>query len=164
MTLSPQEILSIKLDKNDADAETIGQYLFSLTRKVWQEEEDFDGKRPFGNSGWTDDIVHALILNGVLRGELDEYGRIDDYDRLELNILMGDLFSFLYNADYTTLVLPPAPKDHILVAVGPSFTAENNIIYDYEDKLLSKDEALSIAAERNEDLGREDWYVFHVAQ
>lgn len=146
---TPQEILSITLDKNDANANTIGQYLFTLTRKVWDEEETFSGYRPFGNSGWTDTIIHALILNDVISGELDEYGRVDDFNLKQLNEVMSSVFDFLYNADYSSIKLPPAPKDHHIIELGSTWGISNAIL-NYDEDPMSKETAEGEAKLRNE--------------
>lgn len=162
MTKTPQEILAITLDKNDAEVETIGQYLFRLAYKVWDEEETFSGHRPFGNSGWTDDIIHALILSGELSGQLDEYGRIDDYDRKQLALIMSDVFDFLHNADYSTIKLPPAPRDHHLIEIDTVFGIEN-AISNYDDEPLSKEIAEAEAKIRNESGDYEGtWFVVKI--
>lgn len=59
------------LTGNDAQAETVRDYLTSLLLAVWDEEEGFSGKRPFGNSGWSSDIIDALIA-ADLAGEDDD--------------------------------------------------------------------------------------------
>lgn len=65
-------ILEIKLKQNDANAETIGDYLKKLLIKLWIDEEEFSGKRPFGNSGWKYIIYETLIENKIISGELDD--------------------------------------------------------------------------------------------
>lgn len=69
-------ILDINMQENDAGASTIREYLKTLLTTLWEEGEGFDGKRPFGNSGWEYDLYKALIKAGVCGGEFDEYGCI----------------------------------------------------------------------------------------
>lgn len=45
-------ILDTPMQENDADAATIRDYLKALLLRLWEQGEGFDGKRPFGNSGW----------------------------------------------------------------------------------------------------------------
>lgn len=59
-------VLDVKMPENDANAETIREYFLKLLSKVWKEEEGFDGKRPFGNSGWTSEVYNALYLSGMI--------------------------------------------------------------------------------------------------
>lgn len=69
-------ILEIKLKENDANAETIGDYLKALLIKLWKDEESFSGKRPFGNSGWQYIVYESLIENNIINGDIDEDGFI----------------------------------------------------------------------------------------
>jgi len=62
---------------------TIRQYLFNLLRTLWDEGESFSGKRPFGNRGWEYDLYKPLIVAGVIEGEIDEYGSIEECDEDE---------------------------------------------------------------------------------
>lgn len=54
-------LLDVPMQRNDAGAKTIGDYLKALLARVWEEEEGFSGKRPFGNSGWKDEVFQALF-------------------------------------------------------------------------------------------------------
>lgn len=79
--MTSAEILAITLEQpNDAEAFTIRDYLVKLMADVWRYRECFDGKRPFGNSGWQYDIYKALILANAVDGSLDEYGSVDEID------------------------------------------------------------------------------------
>ena len=55
---------------------TIRDYLHLLLKTLWKEGESFSGKRPFGNSDWEDDLFKPLVVNGFVRGEVDEEGYI----------------------------------------------------------------------------------------
>lgn len=74
------KLIDIPMAENDAEAKTIGEYLKKLFCELWGEGEGFSAKHPFGNSGWQYDIYAALIKAGVVDGELDEYGCVDDVD------------------------------------------------------------------------------------
>ena len=76
---TPAEILALPMQPNDANAPTILAYLKELLRKLWQEGEGFSGKRPFGNSGWEDDLLLALLKGDAISGvHYDDYWDIDD--------------------------------------------------------------------------------------
>lgn len=45
---------------------TVREYLRNLVQSVWDEKESFDGKRPFGNSGWEFDIFFPLAVAGFI--------------------------------------------------------------------------------------------------
>lgn len=47
-----KEYAKIPIQENDAGAKTIGEYLKKLLLTLWDEEDGFSGKRPFGNSSW----------------------------------------------------------------------------------------------------------------
>lgn len=63
------------------DHGTVRDMLFKLLSTLWSEVEDFDGKRPFGDSGWIWDIFFALANAGVVQfGEPDDEGGYDPTD------------------------------------------------------------------------------------
>jgi hypothetical protein len=45
---------------------TIRDYFKLILLKLWKEDECFDGKRPFGNSGWQEQIHKLLEEKGYL--------------------------------------------------------------------------------------------------
>ena len=65
----------------DLDKEmTIKEFLKKLLLTLWDEEEMFSGKRPFGNSGWKYDIYKCLIRNKIIDGKSDEDDYVDECD------------------------------------------------------------------------------------
>jgi hypothetical protein len=74
------EILALPMPENDANAPTVGGYLTALLREVWTEQDGFSGKRPFGNSGWDADLMLPLVTAGLITGEVDEEGYLEEYD------------------------------------------------------------------------------------
>lgn len=78
--LTAQEVLELPLEENDSEADTIRGYLKALLKTLWEEEEGFSSKRPFGNSGWKHDFDKSLIEAGAVKGELDEDGYVEDAD------------------------------------------------------------------------------------
>lgn len=83
-----QEILDIPMKENDAGAETIGEYLTSLLSILWFEKERFSGKRPFGNSGWEDEIYHALAYANAIKADFCEWEYEDA--KVEVEVLGFD--------------------------------------------------------------------------
>ena len=77
-----QAVLACPMDisGNDVGAATVGEYLAQLLVQVWIEEEGFDGKRPFGNSGWKAEVWVALIRHGLVLGTLNEDGYVESLD------------------------------------------------------------------------------------
>lgn len=86
MTMTPQEVLLLPMQKNDSGALTIGGYLQALLLRLWEEEESFGGKRPFGNSCWKRDlfqpIAKALGKWDEVRGGHLGKADIEIYDQL----------------------------------------------------------------------------------
>lgn len=73
-------VLDLPMGENDAQAGTIREYLIALLAALWDEQEGFSGKRPFGNSGWDCDLMVPLIRAGLIDGRLDEDGYIEEVD------------------------------------------------------------------------------------
>ena len=73
----PHRILHLPMGDNDADAATIGEYLGLLLSTLWLQQDEFSGKRPFGNSDWQYVVYLALAKAGIIDIQLDEDGYID---------------------------------------------------------------------------------------
>jgi len=89
--------LEVRFDSGAGDNITVRDYLHKLLTRVWQLDEDFNGKRPFGNSGWDFDIYAPLIKAGFIAGEVDEHGDIGEFDR---DIAAGYVFDLIDAAFY----------------------------------------------------------------
>jgi hypothetical protein len=68
---TPQELLDLALPENDSGASTVRGYLVALLTRLWQEDECFSGKRPFGNGSWQSDIYDAMAKAGIVAGDHD---------------------------------------------------------------------------------------------
>lgn len=72
---------SLEFYCNDLDKKiSIHDYLIELLKTLWEEQDEFSGKRPFGNSGWDYDLIGCLIANNIIEGKLDEYGYVIEGD------------------------------------------------------------------------------------
>lgn len=78
--MTGSEILALPMSINDAGATTVRAYLTALLVTLWQKDEGFSGKRPFGNSGWKYDVYKALVDGGAVTGKLDSDGYIETVD------------------------------------------------------------------------------------
>lgn len=78
--LSAADILACPMDDNDAGVDTVRGYLGALLAELWRWGEEFNGKRPFGNSGWDHELFAALAKHGHITGTFDEDGYLDDVD------------------------------------------------------------------------------------
>lgn len=74
------EILDLPMGENDAGANNIREYLKALLMTLWEKEEGFSGKRPFGNSGWQNEIMTALVKGGAVPGKLDADGYLESVE------------------------------------------------------------------------------------
>lgn len=79
-----KEVINTKMVDNDANAETIKDYLRAILSNLWQEKESFSGKRPCGNSGWEYYLYDSLVLSGHIDGE------VEDGEIIERDIEAGD--------------------------------------------------------------------------
>lgn len=92
---TPQQILALPMQENDAGAATIRDYLIALLAMLWDEKEGFNGKRPFGNSDWDGHLVIALVRAGLVDGEIDEDGYLDGCDDDAVEELIADAIQAL---------------------------------------------------------------------
>lgn len=92
---TPQQVLDLELPENDANAPTVRAYLGTLLMNVWIDGEGFNGKRPFGNSGWQGDFDRAFIRAGWVDGTLDEDGYVDSIEDEQVDRLMRDAIKSL---------------------------------------------------------------------
>ena len=81
--MTNEEILNLPMQRNDADADTIRDYLKALLRLVWVENEGFNGKRPFGNSGWEREIAETLVINNLANGNITIYDGFTEVDNID---------------------------------------------------------------------------------
>jgi hypothetical protein len=85
----------------DFDNMNVIDWLHELLKTLWIEEEGFSGKYPFGNSGWSSDLVYSLIecgyiplLEGVVCSDDDwpDYS----YDEKEADRLIRELIQYVF--------------------------------------------------------------------
>lgn len=160
-TYTPQEILALPMEENDAEAATIGQYFTALLHTLFIETEGFSGKRPFGNSGWDTDIDKALIRADAIWGTFDEDGYIEDYDSAAASAIVFDTIAFLHKADWKTLTLPVEPTDWYVVYLDVDKFGSPTLT-DYCKAPLTEKEAKRLAQEMNGDDGGTEWKAIHI--
>lgn len=94
--MKDKEILELKFYSNDLDEEiTIKDFFKTLLKKLFEEQENFSGKRPFGNSDWCGDLCVCLIENKIVNGKIDEYGYIEECDWGYFDIVIERLIDSL---------------------------------------------------------------------
>lgn len=72
-----REVLNLPMQRNDAEAATVGDYLTALLSDLWRWGEDFNCKRPFGNSSWQYELYEALVRGSLIEGVFDEDGYLE---------------------------------------------------------------------------------------
>ena len=78
---SSKNIGSLKFFCRDLDKTiSIRNYLKKLLTTLLVEQDEFSGKRPFGNSGWIYDIMACLISHKIIPGVLDDEGCVIEGD------------------------------------------------------------------------------------
>lgn len=77
--------LEIRFDSDAGDNLTIREYLEKLLSTLWDKQERFSGKRPFGNSGWEYDLYKPLIESKLIKGKIDGCGDISSVDKTKAN-------------------------------------------------------------------------------
>ena len=97
--MSYKDYTKIPMQKNDAGAKTVGEYFKILLLTLWDEEDGFSGKRPFGNSGWKYEVYTALVSAGVVDGKIDEDGYLGDVDCSAADGICREIISGIFNTE-----------------------------------------------------------------
>lgn len=91
--------LDVKLH-GEFDDETVRSYLCLLLTALWEEKEAFNGKYPFGDSGWEYDLYAPLVKAGFIKGSLDEYADghvyVEDFNKKDADAFIEDLILFVF--------------------------------------------------------------------
>lgn len=72
---------------------TIYQWFNVIIWHLWVQGEEFDSKRPFGNSDWKHDILVALVKHGEIDGTYDsdfDIVEIDSFSKAEADQIIFD--------------------------------------------------------------------------
>lgn len=97
--MSYKDYIKIPMQENDAGAKTVGEYFKILLMTLWEEEDGFSGKRPFGNSGWKYEVYTALVSAGVVSGTLDEDGYLEDADCSAADKICREIILGVFNTE-----------------------------------------------------------------
>ncbi len=87
--------LNLIFDSNAGDSLSIRDYLYTLLVTLWNENEAFSGKQPFGDSGWEYDLYLPLIKAGYIHGVIDEYGCIELVDSENGHNFVSNLIRYM---------------------------------------------------------------------
>ena len=98
--MNKADVLDLKIESDDHPEDlTIRGYLHLLLTTLWEEGESFNGKRPFGNSGWEYDLYLPLVKADVVNGTLDEDGYLDECDNKSADALVFELINECFFGD-----------------------------------------------------------------
>jgi hypothetical protein len=86
-------------DGNDADADTVREYLAALLEELWRAGDDFSPKRPFGTGGWQDQVYAALARAGHIDSRFDSGGWLEWADRDHGDDLISSAIEALRTGD-----------------------------------------------------------------
>lgn len=90
--LTDPKTLDFVFYASDIDEQvTIREYLRRLLSTLWKKGEDFNSKRPFGNSGWEWSLYEAVVRAGKVEGTFYEDGGLNTFDRDAANRLIFEL-------------------------------------------------------------------------
>jgi hypothetical protein len=67
-----QQVLNCPVATEDGSTTAIRDYLVELLAALWDQGEQFSGKRPLGDSGWEYDLLRALGRAGFIAYQEDK--------------------------------------------------------------------------------------------
>lgn len=95
--MTNKEILKLEFNRGDMpNTNTLGDYLKKLFKTLWQEGEDFNSKRPLGNSDWQWEVYYVLVKNNIVEGTIDKYDCIDTVDFYSADKVILGLIDYLF--------------------------------------------------------------------
>jgi hypothetical protein len=95
--ISPEDVLNLPMQSNDAGASTVGEYLVMIVAEVWKWNENFSGKRPFGSSGWHYDLYTPLVKAGLVEGTFNEDEYLEEADGRKADELIAQAIKVLWH-------------------------------------------------------------------
>lgn len=90
-------ILDLKVVNQDI---TIRDYLKKQLYTLWIEQEQFSGKRPFGDSDWEYDVYSALVIAGIVRGKYDDEMGLEDVDEDSSHKIILSCIDYIWDKHY----------------------------------------------------------------
>jgi hypothetical protein len=160
--MTPQDILCLPLTTgNLSDAKTVGQYLMRLAKKAAIDREV---TYPFGNSDWETPLIFAFANADLLWLRTDEFSQIEDYPCAKFDEILQNLYDFLFDAEFSTIVrlLPPPPPKEWYVVYVETGDPHGGLMQDYFKTPYTEDEAKTKADESNEPYDSNPWHAVHI--
>lgn len=79
--MTNKEILDLEFESSDLGRTvTIREFFKELLTALFKDSEGFNGKRPFGNSGWEYDLCARLAQCGIINGDISECCGFTNWD------------------------------------------------------------------------------------
>lgn len=92
--------LEVRFDSDIGNQRTVRDYLYQLLLTLWQKQDGFSGKRPFGNSGWEFDLIRPLVDQGFIKGSVTidpKWGSSDyQYDQKAAHAYIEKLIEYAF--------------------------------------------------------------------
>jgi len=156
-TPSGQTILLTPMEENSLKAATIGQFLGCLTGKIFSRDGLYGGTETFAQNQWEEDLAYALVLHGHIEGTISEAAELVHFNANQFDDALKAATALLRDADYSTLALPPEPKEYYLI----EFSKEGDIL-DQEGNPYHKESAKALLKLNYS--GRYDtgWRIVHI--
>lgn len=104
--------LDLRFQGNDFDEPTtIREYLSMVVSELLANPEGFNGKRPFGNSGWKHGFIAPLIMAGCISGRVDlpteddPYHDVSDYQIRDVTQALDQIVDYLFGTISDTSIV-----------------------------------------------------------
>lgn len=80
----------------------VRSYLADLLLTLMQQGESFSGKRPFGNSGWEENLVAPMIQCGVIPGTVsdDEWAEASGWAEADFEAAREALIGYVFGVEF----------------------------------------------------------------
>lgn len=160
---TPNEILLTPVDSKKFPEKTVGAYLAARMQEIWLNIP-VQGRLPSGFGVWESEVIKALVNAGHLEGTMDDEGYLDTFNESDYGKLMEEAFSLLRNADYSTLALPPEPKEYYIVKLlfGFGATEQDDELVGYRTDSYTKEDAELTVNTLNTGLKYSRWVAVHI--
>jgi hypothetical protein len=88
-TISKTLMGKMEFYSNDLQKEiTVEGFFAHLLAQAWEEGDDFNPKKPFGEKNWKDDLIKCFIHNKLVKGVIAPIDELREYDRHVFNFLI----------------------------------------------------------------------------
>ncbi len=140
-------LLDLEVPEIAEGATTVRGYLTALLATLWEQEEEFSSKRPFGGSGWRYDLLIPMARAGMIDGTFDPDGDLVSCDDDAGNVLIAAAIKAM-GAESLTRREPGA-------SVAPSGRTAPELAADITELAAERDEARAALSRVTDELREE---------